>query len=291
MKTLISTDSSCLLTEDTFKNYEINVFPLNVIIDGEEFLDSVNINQEQLKVAMRSNKKIQTSTPPLGEVIEYFEKLFDKGYEHIIHFTISSKLSSMNQLFNNVAEEHFKGKVTVVDSYGLTATMLSYVFLAYEEASKGTSPEKIKNMIEERKTDNYLAFVPENLTALKNGGRISPAIASIGNLLGIKPLILLKDGALEKESMIKNVRKTFTDKLSKVINEYPLEKYDYSLISFDANDAYVDYIKNYAKELLGDYNLITGNIPINVCAHCGPGTIGLVVSRNINGKSMNEFLK
>ena len=291
MKTLISTDSSCLLTNEVFNNYDINVFPLNVIIDGEEFLDGVTINQEELKNAMRANKKIQTSTPPLGDVIEYFEKLFEKGYDHIIHFTISSKLSSMNQLFNNVAEEHFKDRVTVIDSYGLTTTMLSYVFLAYEESSKGTAPEEIKKMVDDIKTDNYLAFVPENLTALKNGGRISPAIASFGNLLGIKPLLLLKDGALEKEGMIKNVKKTFTDKIAKVISEYPVEQYDYALISFDANEQALEYIKNYANERLVDYKLITGNIPINVCAHCGPGTIGLVVSRNINGKSLNEFIK
>jgi len=291
MKTLISTDSSCLLTNEIFNNYDINVFPLNVIINGEEFLDGVTINQQELRDAMRANKKIQTSTPPLGEVIDYFDKLFEKGYDHIIHFTISSKLSSMNQLFNNVAEEHFKGKITIIDSFGLTVTMLSYVFLAYEESKKGTSPEEIKNMVEARKTDNYLAFVPENLTALKNGGRISPAIASIGNLLGIKPLLLLKDGALEKEGMIKNVKKTFTDKLVKIMADYPLDKYDYTLLSFDANQLTLDYIKNFAKGKLGDYELIQGNIPINVCAHCGPGTIGLVVSRNINGKSLNEYVK
>ena len=291
MKTLISTDSSCLLTNEIFNNYDINVFPLNVIINGEEFLDGVTINQQELRDAMRANKKIQTSTPPLGEVIDYFDKLFEKGYDHIIHFTISSKLSSMNQLFNNVAEEHFKGKITIIDSFGLTVTMLSYVFLAYEESKKGTSPEEIKNMVEARKTDNYLAFVPENLTALKNGGRISPAIASIGNLLGIKPLLLLKDGALEKEGMIKNVKKTFTDKLVKIMVDYPLDKYDYSLLSFDANQLTLDYIKNFAKEKLGDYELIQGNIPINVCAHCGPGTIGLVVSKKINGKPLSSFIK
>ena len=291
MKVLISTDSSCLLNKQVFNNYDINVFPLNVIIDGEEFLDGVTINQEELKVAMRANKKIKTSTPPLGDVIEYFEKLFEKGYDHIIHFTISSKLSSMNQLFNNVADEYFKGKVTVIDSYGLTATMLSYVFLAYEEVKKGTSPEEIKNMVESRKTDNVLVFVPENLTALKNGGRISPAIASFGNLLGIKPFLSLTDGALEKEGMIKNVKKTFTDALSKVLSEHPVEEYDYFLLSFDANEKILEYIKDYAHERLHDYEIIVGDIPINVCAHCGPGTIGLVVSKNINGKSLHEFIK
>lgn len=289
MKVLISTDTSCLVNNEGLKKYDISIFPLNVIVDGEEFLDGVTINQEELKIAMRANKKIKTSTPPLGEVIEYFEKLFEKGYDHIIHFTISSKLSSMNQLFNNVAEENFKGKVTVIDSYGLTATMLSHVLFAFDEVNKGTDVQEIVEKIEERKKDDYIVFVPENLTALKNGGRISPAIASIGNLLGIKPLITLTDGELKKEGMIKNVKKTFLDKIDAKLVDCSLNDYDYSLISFDANEAVLDYIKTNAEAKINQ-KLVTGIIPINVCAHCGPGTIGLAVSKKINGKSIKDFI-
>ena len=217
MKILISTDTSCLIDNEALKKYDISVFPLNVIVNGEEFLDGVTINQEELKVAMRGGKKIKTSTPPLGEVVEYFEKLLEKGYDHIIHFTISSKLSSMNQLFNNVANENFAGKVTVIDSYGLSATMLSHVFYAYDEVQKGTAVEEIVKNIEQRKEGDYITFVPENLTALKNGGRISPAIATIGNMLGIKPVINLDDGELKKDSMVRNVKKTFAEKIDKVV--------------------------------------------------------------------------
>ena len=77
MKILISTDTSCLIDNEALKKYDISVFPLNVIVNGEEFLDGVTINQEELKVAMRGGKKIKTSTPPLGEVVEYFEKLLE----------------------------------------------------------------------------------------------------------------------------------------------------------------------------------------------------------------------
>ena len=133
MKTLISTDTSCLVRNDALKKYDISLFPLNVIVDGEEFLDGITINQEQLKLDMRSGKNIKTSTPPLGTIIEYFEGLFEKGYEHIIHFTISSKLSSMYDLFCNVAKQNFEGKITVINSSSVSAVMLSQVFYAYEE--------------------------------------------------------------------------------------------------------------------------------------------------------------
>ena len=291
MKILISTDTSCLIDNEALKKYDISVFPLNVIVNGEEFLDGVTINQEELKVAMRGGKKIKTSTPPLGEVVEYFEKLLEKGYDHIIHFTISSKLSSMNQLFNNVANENFAGKVTVIDSYGLSATMLSHVFYAYDEVQKGTAVEEIVKNIEERKEGDYITFVPENLTALKNGGRISPAIATIGNMLGIKPVINLDDGELKKDSMVRNVKKTFVEKIDKALETMPASEYDYTLISFDAVQSTLDYICNYADSKLDGKDLNKGIIPINVCAHCGPGTIGLVVSKKINGKPLASFVK
>lgn len=291
MKTIISTDTSCLIDNKTLKEYEISVFPLNVIVDGEEFLDGITINQEQLKEAMRGGKKIKTSTPPMGEVVEYYRGLLEKGYEHIIHFTISSKLSSMNQLFNNVAKEYFNGKVTVIDSYGLSATMLSHVFYAYDEAQKGTSAEEIAKNIEERKQTDYITFVPENLTALKNGGRISPAIATIGNMLGIKPVINLDDGELKKDSMVRNVKKTFVEKLDKALETMPADEYDYTFISFDAIQSTLDYIYNYADNKLEGHKVNKGIIPINVCAHCGPGTIGLVVSKKINGKPLSSFIK
>lgn len=290
MKILISTDTSCLISYDALKKYEISVFPLNVIIDGVEYLDGVTIKQDELKEAMRSNKAVKTSTPPYGEIIDYFEKLFEQGYDHIIHFTISSKLSSMNSLFNTVSKNDFDNKITVIDSYAVSSLMLSQVLLAYDELQKGSSIEEICKKVEQVKNDNYVCFVPENLNALKNGGRVSPALAAIANTIGIKPLILLKDGELVKDTMIKNTKKAFSDRFDEMIAKYPDDRYDYCLIGFDANQNTFEYIENHIRTTIIDKSLVTGLIPINVCAHCGPGTIGLLVTPKINGKSLSELI-
>ncbi len=290
MRVLISTDTSAVLTYDVFKKNDLSVFPLNVIVDGVEYLDGVTIDQDTLCKAMRSGKSIKTSTPPLGEVIEYFEKLFAEGYDQIIHFTISSKLSSMNELFNNVAKEYFAGKLFVVDSYAVSTAMLSGVLYASEEVKKGTPVSEILVELENRKLVNKVVFIPENLTSLKNGGRISPAIALIGNVLGIKPVISLTDGALQKEGTTKQVRKQLIESAETFYNTYPTEEYDYTIINFDGKVEVVDYIVKEVSNIIGEGKLISGILPINVCAHCGPGTIGLIVSKKINGKSIKEFL-
>lgn len=290
MKILVSTDTSCLINNDMMKKYEISIFPLNVIIDGEEFLDGVTINQDQLCEAMRSGKSIKTSTPGYGTVIEYFDELFKKGYDHIIHFTISSKLSSMYNLFKGIAEENYQDKLTVIDSYGLSAVMLGHVLYAYDEIQKGTNVEDIIKGIEERKGQDEVHFVPENLNALKNGGRVSPTIAAIANTIGIKPIIVLKEGALEKDKMIKNTKHALTDLVKEFKETKPLEQYDYTLIEFDGKQSTVEYIYEKTDEVLGKDQYIKGIVPINVCAHCGPGTIGLLVTPKINGKSIIDFM-
>ena len=289
MKILISTDTSCIINQEGLDRFNISVFPLNVIIDGQEYLDGITINQDELAKAMRENKKIKTSTPPMGEVIEYFEKLFNQGYDQIIHFAISSQLSSMYDLFNNVSNNYFEGKVKVVDSYGLSSLMLSHILYTYDELNKGTSIEDIVNNIEERKKDNSVVFIPENLTALKNGGRISPAIAMIGNTLGLKPVISLKEGKLEKESMTRNSKKFFQDKIKEYSQKYKVDDYDYYIVSFDGKENVLNFVLECAKEILGENNFHQGILPINVCAHCRSGTIGLLVTPKINSKSISEF--
>ena len=93
-------------------------------------------NQDQLCEAMRSGKNIKTSTPAYGTIIEYFDNLFSKGYDHIIHFTISSKLSSMYNLFETIAKDEYEGKLTVIDAYSVSSEMLSHVLYAYDEVQQ-----------------------------------------------------------------------------------------------------------------------------------------------------------
>ena len=72
----------------------------------------------------------------------------------------------MYNLFKGIAEENYQDKLTVIDSYGLSAVMLGHVLYAYDEIQKGTNVEDIIKGIEERKGQDEVHFVPVNLNAL-----------------------------------------------------------------------------------------------------------------------------
>lgn len=288
MKIRISADTSCLINSEVLKKNGISEFPLNVIVNDVEYLDGVTINQEQLLDYMNNNAVIKTSTPPPGVIIEYFENLF-KEYDQVIHFTISSKLSSMFSLFTNIAKEYFDGKLIVIDSYSGSSLMLSHALYAKEEIEKGTDIETICKNIELRKKDNFVWLIPKNLTTLKKGGRISPAIAAVGNVLGLKPVLSFVDGALVKDGMTKSMKKAFYEKIDQNYLNCPTNLYDYTIISFDGDANVINMLSDYISDKSKGYRPIIGVIPINICAHCGPGTIGVLVTPKINGKSLNEY--
>ena len=98
----------------------------------------------------------------------------------------------------------------------------------------------------------------------------------------------LKNGELEKETMVKNSKKTVADQIELMTEKLSVNEYDYTLINFDGNVSTLNWISDYA-ESKGLY-LNKGILPINVCAHCGPGTIGLSISKKINEKSLKDFI-
>ena len=196
----------------------------------------------------------------------------------------------MYELFLNVSKNHFANRICVIDSYSVSAVMLSEVLYAYDCLEKGGCIEDIYRYLEKRKKDNKIYFIPENLTALKNGGRISPTVAAIANKIGLKPVIMLKDGSLEKVGMTTNVVKVLIEKIKVLSKSFPVDDYDYTLIEFEGKTSIVEKIIDKAKKVLEIDDIIHSILPINICAHCGPGTIGIIISPKINNKSILEYI-
>ena len=275
MKIAISSDSTCAISQIKSKETGIYILPLNVIVDGNEYHDDIDINQEQLKEMMRKGSKIQTSTPTPYEIETYFDKIFAEGYDKIIHFTISSKLSSMFSLFTVTCKEKYGDKIEVIDSLGVCSFMGNLVRRAKRLTDEGVSFEDTVNEVKELINKDEIYFVPESLTFLKNGGRVSPAVALIGNMLGIKPLLKFHDGEIQKHGTVRTYKKAFSEIIELFKNKnLNANDYEFHVIEFDAVNA-AEEVKEMVKKSFPNYNVVTTPISINVCAHCGPGTVGL----------------
>lgn len=280
MKILITSDSTCSLPRTEAEKIGLPILPLNVIVDGVEYHDGIDINQDKLCEMMRKGGIIKTSTPTPYEIEQFFDAQFEKGYEHIIHFTISSKLSSMFDLFTNYCKDKYGDKVTIIDSSAVCHMMLDHVLSAINLVKENKTVEEIVPVLKERINSDFSIFIPETLTYLKNGGRISPALAVIGNMIGLKPILTFKDGEIGKEGTTRNIKKTLNEEIKKITNK-KLDPHVWHIIllTFDTDENLISFVKNTIHELLPGFEIIVSPISINVCAHTGPGTIGISISK------------
>jgi fatty acid-binding protein DegV len=108
--------------------------------------------------------------------------------------------------------------------------------------------------------------------------------------MGIKPIIVFKDGGLVKEGTTRNVKKTIVELLNANKELFSTSEYDYTIMDFDANPALYAYVEGKVKEILG-VEPVHAVLPINVCAHCGPGTIGIITSKKVSEKPLIEYVK
>lgn len=281
-KIIVSCDTTIAMSKSKIDELGLNVIPLNTIADGVEYHDTVDIDAEKLCELMRNGAKISTSTPTIGEIEEYFDRLFEESKaDVIIHFTISSDLSSMFSLFTTVCEERYGDKVKVIDSHSICCFMANQVLYAKQLVEEGLDVDEIIEKVSELKDKESVIFIPESLEYLKRGGRISPAVATIANLIGVLPILTFKDGVVGKQGVTRTVKKAFMSNIEEWNKNIPSFKEDYVLVVLSASD---DFEKiNKAKEILDIINpgmeIIFRNLSLNVTAHTGPGVIGLGIMK------------
>jgi len=188
MKILITSDSSCDLSKEQLKEFNISILPLYVNLNGEEFRDGVNITPNDIFEFVKENKKLpKTSALSVADYTLFFQNLLTENKDaEIIHIGLSSGLSTS---YNNsvTASQEFDGKVTIIDGKNLSTGTGLLVIYAAKLAQAGENKESIIEKVSKRVPFVQASFIIPETEYLYRGGRCS-AIAMLGaNLLKIKP--------------------------------------------------------------------------------------------------------
>ena len=284
---VVSCDTTIALSNDEIKELNLNVIPLNAIADGVEYHDTVDIDVNKLCALMENGAKVSTSTPTIGEIEAYFDDLFEKtNADVIIHYTISSKLSSMFSLFTTVCKEKYGDKVIVVDSYSICCWMLRQVLYTRHlvETTTLSAQEIIAKVKEELHNEGKIIFVPGSLEYLKRGGRISGAVAAIANFIGVLPVLTFGDGEVGKKGVTRTVQKACYTALLEWRQEIKNFDEDYEILIITSDDKMLEKahkVVGYLESVLGEFKYSFAKISLNVAAHAGPGTMGIGFAKKV----------
>lgn len=281
MKIAITCDSVCDLSQELIKQNNISILPISIILGDETFSDGVNINSQKIFDYVAKNKQLpKTSAINEFQYAEFFKEHLD-GVDALIHFTISSDMSSC---FNNAKKAASTLKnVYVIDSRNLSTGVGLQVLYACKLRDKGEKPENIVKKVEARKQFVQASFVVERLDYLYKGGRCSALQLLGANLLKIRPSIIVKDGKMD-------VHKKYRGKMKDVVKDYikdtlnEFNTYDKSICFITYSSATEDMVeaaKSTLKEFANFENVYITTAGATVTSHCGENTLGILYYNNV----------
>ena len=276
----VSADSTCDLSPQLLEEYDIETLPLYVVMEGRTYQDGVDLTPDGLYQKVQASGKIgSTAAINVEEYLSFFTHMKDTC-ETVIHFTISSEMSSCCQNARIAAAE--AGGVYVIDSRNLSTGIGLLVLRACELARQGMAAEVIVSYIENMAGRVDASFIPDSLEYLKMGGRCSSLAALGANLLRIKPCIQVRDGVM-------GVGKKYTGSQEKVLLKYVgdrllhLEDVDLSrvFITHSGMDdpALVDKVKDAVLAAAPFEEVLVTRAGCTISNHCGPNTLGVLFCR------------
>ncbi len=278
MKISISADSTCDLSPELIRKYNIGITPLSVIIDGQVFHDGVDVTPRDIFRASDAGKSVRTAAVNTFEYREFFEEQL-KTYDQVVHVCISSEFSSC---YADACEASAKmDNVFIVDSRNLSTGSGLLVLEGAEMAAKGMDGKEIAETLKARTGLVDASFVVRTVEYLRRGGRCSGMEALGAKMLHIRPSIIVADGKMHpgekyrgryehylKHYIEDTLANDSTIDFNRVfITHSPSEE---GLVSFA-----IDKVKSYGlfREVLETMAGCT------VCCHCGPDTLGILFMR------------
>jgi len=201
-KIAILTDSASDITPDMIEGLDVAVIPIRLKIGENNYKDGVNLSKKEFWHKLLTEKVMpKTAQPSPAEFRDYYEELFNKGYEKIISLHISSKMSGTQQVAK-VAREMLKREkdIIIVDSKSVTFGQAYQVLEAAKMIKSGAKLEDILARLYEIADKMKVYFAVSDLTYLEKGGRIGRASSVIGNLLKLRPVLKLEDGEVSLET-------------------------------------------------------------------------------------------
>lgn len=285
-KVAILTDTNSGITPAEQERLGIYIIPMPFYINDELHYEYVDLTQGHFYEMLENDCTITTSMPSVGDVMDKWDELLEE-YDEVVYIPMSSGLSSSCQTAMMVAEDDYEGKVFVVDNQRISVTMRLSALEAKKLADEGKSGAEIKAYLEEHKMESTIYITVDTLQYLKKGGRLTPAVAAIGTLLHIKPVLQIQGEKLDsftKARTMKQAKTMMLDAIEKDLKERfnDPEGKDYVIsIAHTNNPKEAEIFKEEAQERFPNHKIFINPLALSISCHIGPGSLAITASKAI----------
>lgn len=285
-KVRIVTDSNSGITQAEAKTLGVSVIPMPFLINGEDYLEDVNLTQEEFYRHLEGEATVSTSQPAVATVTDLWDSLLAEGEDvEIVHIPMSSGLSESCRTAQSLAKAYGK-RVCVVDNQRISVTQKQSVLDALKLAGEGKSAQEIADYLTATKLESSIYIALDTLKYLKKGGRLTPAAALVGSILRIKPVLQIQGDKLDaykKVHSLSQAKQVMTEAMRGDLNtRFKESAMQGKMRLFIAHTNFYAEAETFRKEL----EAIFPNIPVtlvdplslSVSCHIGPGALAVAAS-------------
>ena len=272
MPVRIVTDSASDLPEALCEELGIEVVPLTIRFGEREYVDRKELSTEAFWRELEASSVLpETAAPSVGAFEETFRSLSDAGADGIVCINLSAQLSATMQSAQ-VAAKALDGHtpITIIDSKSASMGIGNLAIHAARRARAGATLDEIVREVEDRRERQHVLATLDTLEYLRKGGRIGGAQAMLGSMLSIKPVIEVRDGAVEPAGKVRTRSKA----LRFLVDHIPVGNIEaISILHAGAPD--LDEFLAMLQPALPEANVVVGTIGPVIGVHTGPRVLGV----------------
>ncbi len=276
MKIGIVTDSTADLPQELVSRYEIEVVPLHVSVDNQNYDDGVDITPTEFYQKIKSGSTLPiTSQPSPGAFVECYRALLGK-VDAIISIHLTEALSGTVRIARMAREMLPEANIEVVDSQSTSMGLGCLTVEAARAARLGIKMNEVLSLVEKLRAKMRFLVTLDTLEFIRKGGRVSSLQAFLGSILQIKPLLKLTQGKVELVGRVRTRREAINRLLNEFKSQVAVETEGIIAVMHTAAEEEAEKIRGILRETFKNAEIIIGQAGPVLGTHVGPGAIALI---------------
>ncbi|MEJ2413073.1 MAG: DegV family protein [Anaerolineales bacterium] len=271
----IVTDSTAYLPTPILEKYSIEVIPLVLIWDGETYQDGIDITPTEFYTRLASSDSLPSTSQPSVEAFKNsFQTLLDQGND-VAAILISSGISGTVNSALQAKTALNTDRIEIIDSRTAGMATGLQVVAAARTAASGGSLQDVTEVSKQAQLKTDVVFAVDTLEFLHKGGRIGGAKRFLGSMLNIKPILEMKDGAIDAADQVRTQKRAL-DRLMEIIEERSADASQLHMAVMHSNvpdqaQALLERIEAHFKP----EDLYLAELSPVIGTHVGPGTLAI----------------
>jgi len=251
------------------------------ICDKEYFYDNGrNTDFKGFYDLVRAGNMPTTSALNPQQYLDFLDPLFAKG-EDILYISFSSQMSStfdhLEVALNTLRTKYPTVKFTRFDTKSICWGGGYQVYYGAKFYNEGHTIEETVAFLEDFTNHVSVCFMADDLNHLRRGGRLSGVQATLGTMIGLKPMLnVTPEGKLSVTGKAIGNNKALAFFMQEVrAKALETDKYPFVIVDAD-NTSFADRLEEKIK--IEFPNAEVWRFPVGpvIGTHCGPGTVGLI---------------